>query len=185
MRDKGVRVKNLMMPLESVDSGVGVPASTAVSINSRQRGVSLVELIMFIVIISVSLIGILSVMNITTAHSADPLIRKQALAVAESLLEEVELQDFTAASGVAHTPILLPSDRTSGYHIVSDYSGFKMTGIITFLDATTGLANYSANVSVNPVALGTIPATSAVQITVTVTGPSGPPVQIDGYRTAY
>jgi len=36
----------------------------------RQRGISLIELIIFIVIISVALTGILLVMNQTTAHSA-------------------------------------------------------------------------------------------------------------------
>ncbi|TXT24529.1 MAG: hypothetical protein FD134_1480 [Gallionellaceae bacterium] len=60
-----------------------------------QRGVSLIELIMFIVIISVALAGVLLVMNRVTASSADPLVRKQALAIAESLLEEVELMPFT------------------------------------------------------------------------------------------
>ena len=60
-----------------------------------QRGISLVELIMFIVIVSIALAGILLVMNQVTGHSADTLIRKQALAIAESLLEEVELMPFT------------------------------------------------------------------------------------------
>ncbi len=60
-----------------------------------QRGISLIELIMFIVIISVALAGILMVMNHVTRSSADPLIHKQALAIAESLLEEVELMPFT------------------------------------------------------------------------------------------
>ena len=61
----------------------------------KQRGASLIELIMFIVIVSVALAGILLVMNVTTRGSADPLIHKQALAIAESLLEEVELMPFT------------------------------------------------------------------------------------------
>ena len=60
-----------------------------------QRGSSLIELIMFIVIVSVALAGILLVMNVTTKNSADPLVHKQALAIAESLLEEVELMPFT------------------------------------------------------------------------------------------
>jgi MSHA pilin protein MshD len=60
-----------------------------------QRGISLIELITFIVIISVALVGILLVMNITIRSSADPLIHKQALAIAESLLEEVESMPFT------------------------------------------------------------------------------------------
>src|SRR4030065_640507 len=62
---------------------------------AKQRGISLIELIMFIVIVSVALAGILLVMNVTTKSSADPLVHKQALAVAESLLEEVELMPFT------------------------------------------------------------------------------------------
>ena len=61
----------------------------------NQRGISLIELIMFIVIVSVALAGILLVMNVTTKGSADPLVHKQALAIAESLLEEVELMPFT------------------------------------------------------------------------------------------
>ncbi|HEX5362709.1 MAG TPA: type II secretion system protein [Gallionella sp.] len=50
---------------------------------------------MFIVIVSVALAGIMLVMNVTTRSSADPLVHKQALAIAESLLEEVELMPFT------------------------------------------------------------------------------------------
>ncbi|HEU0234121.1 MAG TPA: prepilin-type N-terminal cleavage/methylation domain-containing protein [Gallionella sp.] len=77
----------------------------------NQRGISLIELIMFIVIVSVALAGILLVMNTVTKGSADPLIHKQALAIAESLLEEVELMPFTycdpddlnAASAVSAT----------------------------------------------------------------------------------
>jgi MSHA pilin protein MshD len=60
-----------------------------------QSGISFIELVMFIVIVSVGVAGILSVMNITTRSSADPLVRKQAIAVAESLLEEIELRPFT------------------------------------------------------------------------------------------
>ncbi len=62
---------------------------------SSERGFSLIELILFIVIISVAVAGILLVMNQVTNHSADSLIRKQALAIAESLLEEVEMMPFT------------------------------------------------------------------------------------------
>jgi MSHA pilin protein MshD len=61
----------------------------------RSAGLSLVELVIFIVIVGGAVIGILSVMNVTTAASADPMVRKQALAIAESLLEEIELMPFT------------------------------------------------------------------------------------------
>jgi MSHA pilin protein MshD len=61
----------------------------------KQAGLSLVELIMFIVIVGAGLAGILSVMNMTSQRSADPMLRKQALAIAESLLEEIQLMPFT------------------------------------------------------------------------------------------
>ena len=123
---------------------------------TRQRGVSLIELIMFIVIISIALAGILLVMNKTTGHSADSLERKQALAIAESLLEEVELMPFTycdpndanAASAVSTasctggaaasqdkggaaltTPTPATETRystTDPFDNVADYGGFSM-----------------------------------------------------------
>jgi MSHA pilin protein MshD len=61
----------------------------------RQRGVTLVELILFMVIVGIALAGIVTVMNMTTRGSADPLRRKQALMIAEGLLEEVELAKFS------------------------------------------------------------------------------------------
>jgi Tfp pilus assembly protein PilV len=61
----------------------------------RERGVSLVELVVFIVIVSAAVAGIIGVMSITTQSSADPVVRKQALAIAEAVLEEVQLQPFT------------------------------------------------------------------------------------------
>lgn len=61
----------------------------------RQHGLTLVELIMFIVIVSVAVTGVLSILTYTTSHSGDPQMRKQALAIAEGLLEEAQLARFT------------------------------------------------------------------------------------------
>jgi MSHA pilin protein MshD len=61
----------------------------------HQLGVTLVELVVFMVIVSVALVGVLKVLEITNKGSADPLVRKQALSIAESLLLEVEQQPFT------------------------------------------------------------------------------------------
>lgn len=70
------------------------------TINSRltrlsQHGLTLIELLMFIVIVAIGVAGILTVMNYTSGRSADPMIRKQEMAIAESLLEEIELKPFT------------------------------------------------------------------------------------------
>ncbi len=61
----------------------------------QQLGVTLVELVVFMVIVSVALVGVLKVLEITNKGSADPLVRKQAISIAESLLLEIEQQAFT------------------------------------------------------------------------------------------
>lgn len=151
-----------------------------------QRGSSLIELIMFIVIVSVALAGILLVMNTTTQGSADPLLRKQALAAAYSLLEEVELQDFIAASGV--TTAVTQANRASATHIVNNYNGFATSGVFAMTDAASAsavLPNYNVSVTVAPAPLGTIAAGSAVQIDVTVSASNGEAITATGYRAAY
>ena len=61
----------------------------------RQRGVTLIELIIFIVIVSVAVAATLTALSAIGARSSDPLLRKQAMLRAESLLEEVALAHFT------------------------------------------------------------------------------------------
>jgi MSHA pilin protein MshD len=61
----------------------------------KSRGLSLVELVMFILIVGAAVAGIIGVIDVTTRSSADPMIHKQALAIAEAVLEEVQLQPFT------------------------------------------------------------------------------------------
>ncbi|OGS93900.1 MAG: hypothetical protein A3H31_04735 [Gallionellales bacterium RIFCSPLOWO2_02_FULL_57_47] len=189
-----------------------------IAASEKQRGISLIELIMFIVIVSVALAGILLVMNVTTRGSADPLIHKQALAIAESLLEEVELMPFTfcdpddgaAASAVvaADCGVVAPAVGAEGlgvendvsrYHAtfpydnVSDYAGFGMAAgaLLDITGIAAGPAGYAVAVAVTNngmPAAGASPAianTEALLIKVTVTGPDGVDVVIEGIRTRY
>ncbi len=155
------------------------------------RGFSLLELIVFIIIVSVALAGVLAVMNLTTRHSADPLIRKQEIAVAESLLEEIAAQNFTV-TGVAPAPT--QANRASfddisdynGYNTVTQNAVFPMVGMVPVL---TGYA--IVNVTVAAADLGpagsilTAASNTARLITVTVSGPDGSTVTLSAYRTAY
>jgi MSHA pilin protein MshD len=59
------------------------------------RGVTLVELVMFMVIVGVALAAFFTVFSTITKGSVDPEVRKQLLAIAESLMEEVALMPFT------------------------------------------------------------------------------------------
>ncbi len=175
------------------------------------RGASLVEVIMFIVIVGIAAGGILMVFANMTRASADPLIRKQALAIAESLLEEIRLMPFTfcdpddanastatgafvGVNGCATTVEAMGPEAgetryapLTPFDNVNDYNGFAMAGGILDITGTTiaGLGAYSAAVAVTPFAFGGIAATEAQQITVTVTGPANIAVTLDGIRTRH
>ncbi len=154
-----------------------------------QHGFSLIETILFIVIVSVALAGVLSVMNLTTQHSADPLIRKQAIVVAESLLEEIAQQNFSNPSG-GFSGVASQLNRAS-FDDISDYNGFATSGIYA-IDGSAPipeLAKYNASVRVADTTLGPagaqIAGGNAKLITVTITGPDNVPVVLSGYRSAY
>ncbi|MHB1175172.1 MAG: type II secretion system protein [Sulfuriferula sp.] len=140
---------------------------------TRQAGLSLIELVMFIIIVGVAVAGVLSVMNITTQHSADPMVRKQALAIAEALLEEIELQPFTycfptdplaltassasgCTGGVGGSEDTLPAtarvNSPRNANNVSDYTNFSMSPIVDITGSPiTGLGAYTASVSITQV----------------------------------
>jgi MSHA pilin protein MshD len=148
---------------------------------SRQSGISLIELIMFIVIVGIALAGITLVMQQTTGHSADTMLRKQALTVAESLLEEIEAHPFSGGTGsVNQTNRLNP-------HSIFDYNNYAASGVLDMAgSAVPGLSNYDVAVTMaSGVGSDNIPPASAVRITVTVTDPVGKTIDVTGYRTAY
>jgi len=160
--------------------------SSAFCLQSSERGISLIELVMYIVIVSVAMAGILQVLNANSAFSADPFVKKQARTVAESLLEEIELQDFldNGFSGLS-----IQANRAS-FDDIMDYNGFATTGVYpaTGTVAVSGLESYNVSVVVlKPLAAdwGNIPAAKAAQITVVVTDPLGQPASAIGYRVDY
>lgn len=173
----------------------------------RLRGISLIELVMFIVIVGAAIAGVLPVFIQSTASSADPLIRRQALAIAESVMSEVMLmpstfcdpdddnvETATSSAGCATSAEALGPESgenrygTPQFDNVNDYNGFSMTGIKDISNtAVSGLTGYSASVAVAAAALGSISAGSgdALRITVTVTGPANTTIVLDGYRSRY
>jgi len=144
-----------------------------------QRGFTLIELIIFIVVVGAGLAGILSVMNTTVKSSADPMVRKQAMAIAESLLEEVLLKEYADPAGGYSG-----SDR-SQFDDVDDYDGYTTTGGIVDMVGVTvpGLSDYNiADVAVD---ISTdLTGVSAKKVIVSVTG-RGVEISLSGYRANY
>jgi MSHA pilin protein MshD len=147
---------------------------------------SLIEVVVFIVVLGIGFAGILVLYNQVTKASVDPIVRKQALAIASSLLEEIELRAFTfcdpddpavfTASSVADcspgkdeqpgAETFSPPgtetrySNTARFDNVNDYHGFTMLfGIQDITNSTVpGLGGYQVtNVSVTPISPGELP----------------------------
>lgn len=163
----------------------------------QQQGTTLVELVISIVIIAVALVGVLSVMSQTTRHSADPMVQQQAVAAAQSYLEEILLKDFRDPS-LAPDPDagqVCPGAEASRalYDNVCDYDGLDDNGARDQLgNAIAGLDGYRVRVGVVcDQALHTLAgnanceATNVLRVNVRVThaGLAGLDITVSGYRT--
>jgi MSHA pilin protein MshD len=121
---------------------------------AHQRGVTLVELVIFIMLISLGVAGILMVMIATTQRSADPMVQQQALLIAESYMEEILHKGFTDPSAgetqVCHTTVPFKEASRASYDNVCDYHNLNDTaGAVDQLGNTVaGLTAYNVSVSV-------------------------------------
>jgi MSHA pilin protein MshD len=155
-----------------------------------QRGFTLIELIIFIVVVGAGLAGILSVYTTSIKSSADPLVRKQALAIAESLLEEIvskaycdpDTVDETTTPPTCGAPTVEASRNL--YDDVDDYNGYNPAGIVDGSGTSiSGLAGYSVDPAV-AVTTTTLGGVDIKKIVVSVTGPQGA-ISLTGYRGNY
>jgi len=150
----------------------------------RPPGFSLIEVIVLIVVVAVALVGVLLVFQTSVRSSADPQVQKQALAVAEALLDEILLASYDALPGTG---------ARADFDDVDDYAGYSTAGGIRDIQGNpvAGLAAYDITaVTVTVVALtdtGAVlaPVNEAKRVTVTVAGPQGFGVSLDGYRLKY
>ena len=160
-----------------------------------ESGLTLPELILFIVVVSVGLVGVLSVLNLTAAKSSDPLVVKQAMAAADAVLEEITLKNFNKPAGGWGNPPAPPwtQPQRQLFDTVDDFKTGNFTwpaGIYsqTGVAVLPGLQGYSVtNVTVDNTVttLPGIPAGDQKLITVTVTDPTGAAYSVYGYRTKY
>lgn len=149
-----------------------------------QGGLSLVELVIAIVVLSIALTGIMSVISYANRYSADPAIRQQAIALAQSKMDEILLREFKQPGNPSSCP---PND--GNYDNVCDYNGQVET-------PAAPLNHYTISVSVvdtdNLGPAGGSPPLQmqgannhVLRVDVTVTHDSGERVTLSAYRTYY
>ena len=158
----------------------------------HQSGFTLIEVIIFIVVVSAGLAGILSVSTTVVKSSADPMARKQTIAIAESLLEEILLKEYCDPDTLdsTTTPPTCGAHTTEAsrnlYDDVDDYNGYSTVGGITDVlgSAAPGLSAYNITPAVVVASSTDLTGVTAKKVTVSVTGPNGV-ITLVGYRSNY
>lgn len=147
------------------------------------QGVTLVELVASIVIITVAVGGIIALIITTSSTSADPMVRAQSLAIAQSYMDEIMMQPYVTDGST--------SGRGS-YNEVDDYNSITVGSDVQdqFGNPITALTGYSIAVDVSGCSLALcgseLNTVNAKKITVTVTHKGlGTSVPLVAYRANY
>ncbi len=127
-----------------------------------QRGMTLVELIITIVIIGIAAAALYSAMAAITGRSADPLLRQQSVMIAESYLSSA---------------LALPYDQL-GSAAQSAAAPRNLAG-----EPIAELAGYSVALAVDGAAK--LNGVAATRIEVTVSDPQQQSLRLSGWRTCY
>lgn len=145
----------------------------------RQAGFTMVELIMFIVVVAAAMAGLLMVIDVNVRTSADPMVRKQATVLADSLMEEILLQSFNDPDGVTGEATRATFDDVMDYNGINEI--INAAGPV-FQNMPVNLYGYQIQIAVldDAATLGI----AAQRVTVTVSR-AQETITMVGFRTNY
>ena len=145
------------------------------------RGATLVELLVSIVIVSVAAGAVLGVLTQNTGASADPMHRYQAAAVAEGYLEEILLRPMDDPDGVDSEAARADFDDIDDYNGLLDNGAADQFGV-----PIAALSDYDVQVSVtSDNSLPGAPASDVLRVDVRVTRGGLVDYTLSGYRLRY
>ncbi len=153
----------------------------------RHAGVTLVEMVISISILSVGLVGTLQVVQVVGGASADPMVRQQVASIADAYLNEILLKDYYdphlgAGGGACPTP----EAARPLYDNVCDYNGTDDSGARDATDtAISGLGGYRVRVNVDPndSLSGLSGPADLLRVDVRVSYSTNVDLTVSGYRT--
>ena len=142
---------------------------------------TLIEVVIAIVVVAIAVGAILGVLARNVEHSADAMVVRQAVAIAEAYMEEVSLKPFSDPDATDGETSRLDFDDAD------DYDGLVDAGARDQFDnPIAGLAAYTVSVAV--VASGALPsvaASDALRIDVRVQSPPFVDYVLSAYKTRF
>jgi MSHA pilin protein MshD len=141
---------------------------------ARQRGATLVELIIAITVIAMAVTAVLGLLAAISMRSASAMTAAQAASIASAYLDEALSKSYPHTIG--------PAARAN-FDDVLDYN-FTDNGARDADDnPVPGLGQYVVQVTAAAAALGAVP--NAIRVDVSVTAPNGTVTRLTGFRTSY
>jgi len=143
------RTKARSKPSSASRSGASLPLATCHL--PLQRGFTLIELIIAIVVIGVAVGGVMLLVANVAARSVDPMIQTQAVYIAQSYLEEALLRPYDGPADCAG-----PRDQWLGvaaYDCINAQTPTDQQG-----NGLPGLSAYRVTVNVSDTSLGGVAA---------------------------
>jgi MSHA pilin protein MshD len=144
----------------------------------KQRGVTLVELIVAITVIATAGAALVGTLSYLAGTGSDYILQAQAQSIADSYLAEISGKSFSDPDGVDGEA------NRSLFDDVDDYNGLTSAAASDEMGNAAG--NFSVRVTLTPGGLGTIPNADVWRIDVVVdygNGSANGTVISTGYRT--
>lgn len=135
-----------------------------------QLGVSLIEMIVFIVVVSIALLALVGVYRQAMINNVDPIIRMQALEAAQSLLDEILSLKYDEKTPTGGVPACTTCDDIPDANMndVDDYRGWSDIPYTGYNRSVTVVTNNNIKL-----------------ITVTVTTPTGETILLAAERANF
>ncbi len=143
---------------------------------AARQGFTLIELVIYLVVLAVGLTGILSVYIQAVRGSADPLYTTQALLLGESLLEEITSKPYT-------DPNTDSGENRTTWDDVDDFAAYDSNSAPTDVTGQVipGLENYRVAINVSNDTLNGV-AGKRIVLTVTHTTDSAVNLNLTAWR---
>lgn len=117
-------------------------------IKPSQKGFTLIELVITLVVLAAGLTGILLVYTNTVLRSADPVLQQQALAIAEGYMEEIQGKECRPSEQTPDNP------GRGAWQYVDDFNNLEQPPTQINGVQLSQLADYRVTVTVSAEAFG-------------------------------
>lgn len=152
----------------------------------KHQGITLIEMVVFIIVVSIGLTAMVAVMNSHLSNSVDPIVNMRALSCAQAKLDEISARKFDENTPAGGIPACGSAENGSvacagiapenSFNDVGDFSGQ--------VDSSDSLCTVSVEIANAGSDLG-LAANQAKRVTVNVVSPGGGRATLSTYRTNF